>query len=211
VTSLPTKRKLQLSPASLPLAPPLSHSGCFSNEQLGTRANPMPNSPRRQVVARKPGPLPREATRLTRGGLIVHAGQPICAMHVAGALWPLGAANGKGGQDPTQTDRFITYNAGLGGKNVVPSPLGSRRSPSKPRVPLPERRRRAWGAGLPLARHLPLLLRQDVGFAIPVPMGPGSPRRPRDGPLRRQPAARSSSVALPRGGLRYAGLRAARG
>ncbi|HEV8605228.1 MAG TPA: SpoIID/LytB domain-containing protein [Tepidisphaeraceae bacterium] len=74
--------------------------------------------------------------------LITSAGEPVCMFYVAAGrpdtstdastIWPMGAALGKwetGDQDPTGTEHWVTYNRGLTGASVQPTPLGSLTNP----------------------------------------------------------------------------------
>jgi hypothetical protein len=101
----------------------------MQNKGLGTDAKPMPNSTKYQIVAATPTRLAAAAAEATRGGLITHRHQPILACHNAGAIWLLGALTGAGGKDPTGTERNITYNRGLAGKAVKPTPIARASEP----------------------------------------------------------------------------------
>jgi lysophospholipase L1-like esterase len=95
----------------------------MEHEHLGTADKPMPNSERKQVVARVAIQRAADAARATRGGLILHRGRVVLASYVAGAIWPAGASHGRMGRDETKTEKFVTYNDGLVGAAVHRSPL----------------------------------------------------------------------------------------
>jgi hypothetical protein len=74
--------------------------------------------------------------------LITSAGEPVCTFFVAAgkpdtstdpnSIWPMGAPLGQwetGDSDPTGTEHWVTYNRGLTGAAVQPTPLGSLTNP----------------------------------------------------------------------------------
>ena len=74
--------------------------------------------------------------------LMTSAGEPVCMFYVAAGrpdtstdpatIWPMGAPLGQwetGDQDPTGTEHWVTYNRGLTGASVQPTPLGSLTNP----------------------------------------------------------------------------------
>jgi hypothetical protein len=95
----------------------------MQHEGWGTEAKPMPATERKQVVARVATSLCTQATAATRGGLVLHGERVVLTSHVAGAIWRRGARTGEGGEDPTHTERNVTYNAGKIGDQVKPSPI----------------------------------------------------------------------------------------
>jgi len=95
------------------------------HQEYGTQAKPIPNSTRFQVCARAATPLCRQATAATRGGLVLHDGRVVLTSYVAGAFWPPGASTGRSGADPTKTEPAVTYNGGLVGAAVKPTPNAS--------------------------------------------------------------------------------------
>ena len=96
-----------------------------SHEGYGTEAKPVPNSPQFQVCARAATPLCLQATAATRGGVVLHRGRVVLTSYVAGAIWPPGASTGRNGADPTKTEHAVTYNEGLVGAAVKPTPNAS--------------------------------------------------------------------------------------
>lgn len=92
------------------------------HQGYGTQNKPVPNSTRFQVCARAATPLCIQATAATRGGLVLHRGRVVLTSFVAGAFWPPGASTGRGGDDPTETEHAVSYNDGLVGAAVKPTP-----------------------------------------------------------------------------------------
>lgn len=90
------------------------------------RMSPIPTGPRFQVMAKSAGEACRDATERTRGKVILYQGRLILANYVAGALWTQG---GLPGNDPTSTERWVTYNAGKRGNDVRPTGLSLRTHP----------------------------------------------------------------------------------
>ena len=78
-----------------------------------------------------PGPRHYEAARATRGQYLRWEGQLIAPFYVAGAI-PANqndgsaeeACVGAGGNDPTSTERWVTYNLGRSGCDIDMTPLG---------------------------------------------------------------------------------------
>jgi hypothetical protein len=95
------------------------------HEGLGTSTKPMPNSTKKQVVASRATLLAGDAARATRGGLILYKHAPILASHNAGAIWLRAARTGASGRDESHTEKNITYNQGLAGRLVRPTPIAS--------------------------------------------------------------------------------------
>ena len=89
-------------------------------------STPVPSGPEFQVMARWPGAGCREAAARTRGKVLLYKGRLILANHVAGASW---GPDGLPGKDPTNTERFVTYNDGLRGSGVMPTSLALRTHP----------------------------------------------------------------------------------
>jgi hypothetical protein len=96
------------------------------HQGYGTQAKPVPNSTSFQVCARAATPLCIEAAAATRGGLVLHGGRVVLTSYVAGAFWPPEASTGRGGADPTKTEHAVTYNDGLVGAAVKPTPNAGR-------------------------------------------------------------------------------------
>jgi hypothetical protein len=148
----------------------------MSHEGHGTESKPVPNSPQFQVCARAATPLCLQATAATRGGLVLYGGRVVLTSYVAGAIWPPGASTGRNGADPTQTEHAVTYNEGLVGAAVKPTPNAS---------PIADNRGcLSQNGAVELGRRgvlWPAILRcfygADIAFTCPEP----SARRP-DGP-----------------------------
>lgn len=78
-----------------------------------------------------PGPRHFEAARATRGEYLRYDGQLTAPFYVAGAI-PASAdsgptaeaCQGPGGNDPTDTEKWVTYNQGLAGCDINMTPLG---------------------------------------------------------------------------------------
>jgi hypothetical protein len=90
------------------------------NPALG-RSEPISNSQKFQVFAKKALLPCIEAVRATRGMVAKYQGKLIIANYVAGAIWD----NGKPGRDPTRTEKWVTYNEGKTGTGVQPTRLSS--------------------------------------------------------------------------------------
>jgi len=88
--------------------------------KLGTEAKPIPNSGDFQTFVKTPVGHAREAAQSTKRLVCRHGGQLILCNYVAGALW---TAYGIQGQDPTETEKWVTYNEGKTGAKVKPSPI----------------------------------------------------------------------------------------
>lgn len=89
---------------------------------LGT-LGPVPSGTGFQVMASSADPVSREAAARTRGVVMLYEGRLILANHVAGALV---GPDGVPGKDPTGTQKWVTYNAGLRGSSVRPTGLALR-------------------------------------------------------------------------------------
>lgn len=83
------------------------------------RTVPVPNSQKFQVYSRGAFPQCIAAVEATRGEVARYQGRLVIANYVAGALW----VNGRPGNDPTNTERWVTYNEGRTGKSVLPTKL----------------------------------------------------------------------------------------
>lgn len=77
------------------------------------------------------GPRHFEAARATRGQFLSWDDQVIAPFYVAGAIpanqssgTPEDACQGAGGNDPTTTEQWVTYNQGLSSCNITMTPLG---------------------------------------------------------------------------------------
>jgi len=93
---------------------------------LGTPAKPIPNSQRFQTYARTATAPCIEATQRTAGLVATYGGQLIFANYVAGAFW---IEKGTPGNDPTNTERYVTHNEGKTGAAVQPTSQSSRAHP----------------------------------------------------------------------------------
>lgn len=87
---------------------------------IGTPAKPIPNSQAFQTYAPVASPACSAATGQTRGLVLRYRGALIVANYVAGAR--LGQ-DGAFADDPTRTEKWVTYNRGRTGPQVVPTPL----------------------------------------------------------------------------------------
>ncbi|WP_170320058.1 SpoIID/LytB domain-containing protein [Polyangium spumosum] len=90
------------------------------------RTTAIPSGEQFQVFARYSGEGCAEAAMRTRGIVLRYQGQMILANHVAGAYWK---PDGSHGPDPTNTERWVTYNAGRRGRDVIPTRLSLRSHP----------------------------------------------------------------------------------
>lgn len=93
---------------------------------LGTYKHPIPNSPRFQVYAHTASVRAALAASETAGIVCRHQGELILCNYVAGALW---TGESEPGQDPTHTEKWVTYNDGKTGSLVKPSPLSNTSRP----------------------------------------------------------------------------------
>jgi hypothetical protein len=74
---------------------------------------------------RPPGEEHREAVRTTAGQVLMYADAPIAAFYVAGAIPSTDDCRpAAGDRDPTSTERWVTYNEGRSGDEVVQTELG---------------------------------------------------------------------------------------
>ncbi|MEZ4293852.1 MAG: SpoIID/LytB domain-containing protein [Polyangiaceae bacterium] len=87
---------------------------------IGTPDKPLPNSQSFQTYAAVASPACAAATAETRGLLLRYQGALIVANYVAGARL---RDDGLFADDPTKTEKWVTYNRGRWGTNVVPTPL----------------------------------------------------------------------------------------
>jgi hypothetical protein len=88
--------------------------------KLGTTSKPVINGQSFQAYAGSASQRCIEATQATRGVVGRYGGELIIANYVAGALWN---ADGSLGNDPTETEKWVTYNEGLTGSAVHPTAL----------------------------------------------------------------------------------------
>jgi hypothetical protein len=72
---------------------------------------------------RPPGPAHHAAVRGTAGRVLRYAGTQVAAFYVAGAHQQAPTCQG-GTDDPTGTERWVTYNEGRAGDEVIQTPLG---------------------------------------------------------------------------------------
>ena len=98
------------------------------NPSLGTEAHPLVNSQSFQTYATVANAASATATRATAGMVAEYDGALVQANYVAGALLD---AQGNASDDPTNTERWVTYNEGLTGSDVRPTPLSGRRSDNR--------------------------------------------------------------------------------
>src|SRR5262249_54006644 len=98
------------------------------NPSLGTEAHPLVNSESFQTYAANANQASAAATRATAGMTATWSGELIQANYVAGALRQ---EDGALGDDPTGTEHWVTYNEGLSGADVRPTPLSGRRSDNR--------------------------------------------------------------------------------
>lgn len=87
---------------------------------IGTPAKPIPNSQEFQAYSSVASPGCAAATGQTRGLVARWAGNLIVANYVAGAKLK---DDGTLGDDPTRTEKWVTYNRGRTGPQVMPTPL----------------------------------------------------------------------------------------
>ena len=168
------------------------------HQGYGTQAKPVPNSARFQVCARAATPLCIQATAATRGGLVIHGERLVLTSYVAGALWPPGAMTGKGGADPTKTEHAVTYNAGLVGAAVKPTPNAGKIADNRGCL--------SQNGAVELGRRgvlWPSILRTfygaDIEFTCPEPSMLPLPRPAPPPPIRRpEPPRPASPPANPR-------------
>ena len=84
------------------------------------RTTPIKNSTSFQVFARGADESCIAAVERTRGFVMRHEGKLILANYVAGALW---REDGSRGSDATNTEKWVTYNYGRSGADVIPTRL----------------------------------------------------------------------------------------
>ena len=87
---------------------------------IGTAAEPLPNSEKFQTYAAVASPGCFAAAAQTRGLVLRVAGALIVANYVAGARLK---DDGTVQDDPTRTEKWVTYNRGRTGTLVIPTPL----------------------------------------------------------------------------------------
>ncbi|MRG98151.1 SpoIID/LytB domain-containing protein [Polyangium spumosum] len=90
------------------------------------RTTAIPSGEQFQVFARGASEECVVAASVTRGIVLRYQGRMILANHVAGAYWK---PDGSLGSDPTKTERWVTYNVGRRGSEVVPTGLSLRSHP----------------------------------------------------------------------------------
>ncbi len=84
------------------------------------RTTPIKNSASFQVFARGADDACIAAVERTRGFVMRYGGRLIVANYVAGALW---REDGSQGADASGTEKWVTYNYGLSGTDVIPTRL----------------------------------------------------------------------------------------
>ncbi|WP_281312499.1 SpoIID/LytB domain-containing protein [Polyangium sp. y55x31] len=90
------------------------------------RTTPIPSGEGFQVFARGASEECVIAASVTQGIVLRYQGRMILANHVAGAYWK---PDGSLGSDPTNTERWVTYNLGRRGGDVIPTGLSLRSHP----------------------------------------------------------------------------------
>ncbi|HVJ88711.1 MAG TPA: SpoIID/LytB domain-containing protein [Labilithrix sp.] len=90
------------------------------------RTTPIPNGESFQVFARGATEECVVAAAATHGIVLRYQGRMILANHVAGGHWK---PDGLLGSDPTNTERWVTYNVGRSGPDVTPTRLSLRSYP----------------------------------------------------------------------------------
>lgn len=94
----------------------------LDDPRLGTPTRPIPNSEHFQTYAPAPTAQCLDETTATSGVVALYEHRLILANHVAGAIW---MPSGLPGDDPTNTERWITYNKDKSGALVTPTALAS--------------------------------------------------------------------------------------
>ena len=95
---------------------------------LGTPAKPLVNSESFQTYAAVANSASAAATRATSGVVAKYEGELVQANYVAGAILN---EDGSIGDDPTGTEKWVTYNDGATGTDVRPTPLSGRRNDNR--------------------------------------------------------------------------------
>ncbi|MDI1484669.1 SpoIID/LytB domain-containing protein [Polyangium sp. y55x31] len=90
------------------------------------RTTAIPSGEQFQVFARGATEECVVAAVATHGVVLRYQGRMILANHVAGAHWN---QDGSLGSDPTNTERWVTYNVGRSGRDVIPTRLSFRSHP----------------------------------------------------------------------------------
>lgn len=161
---------------------------------LGTAKKPIESSERFQVYAPHAKPRSSQATQETAGIVCRYQGELIICNYVAGALW---SAAGKTSEDPTHTEKWVTYNEGKIGHGVQPSPISNTSRSDN-------RGCKGQNAADWLGRHgyeYPAILRYFYGSDLdvepldPTPPSPITPVRPT--PTQAAPPAKSASDPAP--------------
>lgn len=88
--------------------------------KLGTEEKPIESSERFQLFASSATGEGKEAAQATKRLVCRYGGQLILCNSVAGALW---TGKGSPGEDPTDSEKWVTYNEGKAGKAVKPSSI----------------------------------------------------------------------------------------
>jgi hypothetical protein len=162
---------------------------------LGTAKKPISSSERFQVYAPHAGQRATQATKDTAGIVCRYMGELIICNYVAGALW---SAAGKTAEDPTHTEKFVTYNDGKTGADVKPSPISNKSRPDN-------RGCKSQNGADWLGRHgyeYPAILRYFYGADLEIgpldrpaePSAPLPPEAPRPAPT---PTTGSASSPVP--------------
>lgn len=89
---------------------------------LGRPQKPLASSERFQVYKPNPSQRAIQATAETAGIVCRYKRELIICNYVAGALWN---AHGQPREDPTGTEKWVTYNEGKTGSAVKPSPISN--------------------------------------------------------------------------------------
>lgn len=92
------------------------------DRKLGTLQKPIPSSERFQVYRPNPSQRAIQATTETAGIVCRYLGELIICNYVAGAYWNAG---GQPREDPTNTEKWVTYNEGKIGSAVKPTSLSN--------------------------------------------------------------------------------------
>ena len=90
------------------------------------RTTVIPSGQQFQVFASNAPDACREAASRTKGIVLRYQRRVILANHVAGAYWN---PDGSHSHDPTNTERWVTYNVGRRGRDVIPTGLSLRSHP----------------------------------------------------------------------------------
>jgi len=99
---------------------------CMRDSSTLGRTAPIGSGQHFQVFARRASDECLIAAARTRGVVLRYRGRMILANHVAGAYRN---EDGSLGADPTNTERYVTYNMGRVGEQVIPTKLSLRTHP----------------------------------------------------------------------------------